>query len=152
MSGRREEDLQRAEVIGAGRAPVRADAGIQEQVLDIFQPALNIIEAVFTFAAFIKFACYGNGAEFGGKQVPGILKSEAYLSQAAGTAGFGTIENQTFQVFGTEMRDLLLSYYPPDRIYYITFATAVRPHDTRDVFIEVDLGLVGEALEALDFQ
>ena len=44
---------------------IGADTGIHKQVLDIFQAALYIIQAVFTFSAFVEFAGNGNSSEFG---------------------------------------------------------------------------------------
>ncbi len=42
--------------------------------------------------------------------------------------------------------------HPANGIDDVTFATAVRPNDAGDPFIEVYDGFIGKTLESLDFQ
>src|SRR5690606_3135658 len=125
---------------------------IHKQVLDIFQTAGNIIQAVFTFPAFIKLSgnCYR--VEFGGKKVSCIFKGKAHLSQAAGRTGFGTVKYQAVAVFRPQLTDFLFTNHPADTVDDITLSTAVRAHDAGNVFIEMNHRFIGKTLKSLYFQ
>ena len=130
---------------------VGADAGVQEKVLYIFQAALYVVEAVFTFAALIEFTRYGNGIELGGKQVARILEGKAHLRQAAGRACFGPVEHQAFEVLTTQVTDLLLTDHPADTVHDVAFTATIGPDNAGNAFVEIERRLVGKALKTLDF-
>ena len=113
---------------------------------------MHIIEAVFTLAAFVKFAGDRHRTEFCGQQVLCIFKSEADLCKTAGRAGLGAIEYQAIEVLAAEMADLLLADHPAYAVHDIGFAAAVGSYDAGDIIIKVDDGFVGKAFKTLDFQ
>ena len=119
--------------------------------MDIFQTALHIVQAIFAFAILVETAGDGNRAEFCWQEVLGILEGEAYFSQTAGTSGFTTVEDQSFEVFASQGGDLLLTNYPADGIHDIALTTSVGTNDAGDTLVEVDNCFVGKALEPLDF-
>jgi hypothetical protein len=48
------------------------------------------------------------------------------------------------------MTDFLFPDYPADTIHNITFATAVRTNNTRNSFVEKNMGTVSKTLEPFD--
>src|SRR5690606_13582951 len=77
---------------------ISGNTGIHKQVMNVFQTALYIVEAVLTVAIFIEFTGNSHGAELSRQQVTCIFKGETNLSQPTGTACFGAVEYQAFQV------------------------------------------------------
>ena len=120
--------------------------------MNVLQPALDIIQPIFALAAFVEFAGDRYGVEFRGQQIPGVLEGEADFCQATRTARPRTVEDQTLQVFASQIADLMFTDHPADGIDDVTLATAVRTDDAGDALIEVDDGFVGKTLESLDFQ
>ena len=82
--------------------------------------------------------------KFGGKQVAGILKSEAYFCKAGCTAGFGTVEHEAFEVFTSQVTDLVFADHPADTVHDIALATAIGSNDTRDTFIKIEYSFIGK--------
>ena len=118
--------------------------------MNILQAAAYIIEAVFTFSAFIEFAGDSDGAEFSRQEVLRILEGKAHLGQPGGGPGLAAVENQAFQVLGAKMTDLLLSDNPPDAVDDIAFTTTIGADDTSNAFIKADKGLVSKTLKSLN--
>ena len=110
-----------------------------------------IIEPVFTFAAFIIFAGYCYGAELGWQQVFCIIKSKANLSNTTGTAGFASIKNKAFEVFTTQVADLMLPYHPTDTIYNITFSATIGAYNSGDAFIKIKYSLISKTFKSFYF-
>ncbi len=137
-------------VQGDDGVTVGTDTGIQKQILNVFQPALHIVEPIFTFPALVEATGDGNSIEFRRQQVARVLESETDLCQSAGTTGLGSVKNQAFQVLGPELADLLLPDHPADTVHDIGFSTTVGPYNAGHVLVELNHRFVREALEPLD--
>ena len=120
--------------------------------MDIFQAALHIIQTVFALPAFVKLAGDGNGIKFCRQEVPCIFERQAHFGQAACTPCFRSVEDQAFQVLGTQVADLVFTNNPADGIHDIAFATAVGANNAGYPFIKIDDGLIGETFKSFDFQ
>ncbi len=131
---------------------VGADAGIHEEVLDILQAAADIVQAVFTFPAFIEFSGDGNRTEFRWKEVLGVFEGQAHLRQTRSRAGAGPVKDQAFEVFGPQVADLLFADDPANAIDDIAFSATVGADDPGDTLVKADMGLIGKTLESLNFQ
>ena len=119
--------------------------------MDVLQPAAHIIKTVFAFSAFIKFACYCNGIKFCGKKILRILKSEAYFSKSAGAPGFGAIKHKALKILTSQLADLLLTNYPADTIYNVTFTATIGANNTGYSFIKIYRCFVGKTFKTFDF-
>jgi hypothetical protein len=119
--------------------------------MDIFQPAGYIIEAIFTFSAFIIFSGNRYRIELGWQQVFGIFKRKTHFCQTTGTPGFTAVEYKAFQVFTPEVTDLMFADYPADTIDDIAFAATIRANNTRNPFIEIQYGFIGKTFKSFDF-
>ena len=124
--------------------------GIHKKILDIFQPALHIIQAIFAFTAFIKFAGNGNRIKFGRKQVPCIFKCQAHFRKTAGRAGFRAIEHKALKVFAAQVADLLFTDHPANAVNDIAFTATVGANDAGNVLIKIHNGFIGKAFKTLD--
>jgi len=78
---------------------VRAHPRIHEQVLDILQPAGDIIEPVFALPAFIELSRDCHRAEFRRQEILRILKGQAHLGKTGGAAGSAAVKDKAFKIF-----------------------------------------------------
>ena len=119
--------------------------------MNVFQSAGYIIEPVFTFTALIIFSGNRYRIELGRQQVLRIFKRETHFCQTTGTPGFTAVEHQAFQVFTTQVTDLVFADYPANTINDIAFAATIRTNNTGNAFIEMQYGFIGKTFKSFDF-
>lgn len=118
--------------------------------MDVFQPALHVIEPVFTFTTFIELTGDGDRIEFGRQEIFSIVESQADLCQSARTPAFRPIENQAFEVFTPQVTDFMFSDNPAYGVHDVTFTTSVGADNTRDSLIKIHNGFVCKTFKTLD--
>ena len=119
--------------------------------MDVFQATDHVIQAVFTFSAFVVFTGHGHRIEFHREQVAGIFECETYFGKATGTPAFRAVEDQALKVLTTQVADLMFTNHPADTVYDIALAASVRTYYTGYTFVKIKYGLVCKTLESLYF-
>ena len=130
----------------AGNARVEKEAG------DVLEPAGHVVQPVFALPGAEIVTGNGDGAEFRREDVGRVLESERHFGQAGGFACLRSVEDQVFHALGAQVAGTLLTEHPSDGVDDVGFAAAVGAHHTGDALVEMERGLVGEALEAFDLE
>ena len=134
--------------VGAG-----PDAGAEEEVLHVPQAALRAVDEVLAVALPIEAASdrdLGVGGVLGGGQPVGVVEGERHLREAVRATALRAVEDDVLHGLAAEVPGGLLAHGPADRVDDVGLAASVRPHDRRDVVVDVDDGPVHERLEAAD--
>ena len=131
------------------RVGLGVDAGTGEEVLNVSQPAHAFVEEVLALARPVEAP--GN-AHFAPRNIEPavIVEDEADLRQTHRSAGGRAVEDHVLHLLSAQCLWALLAEGPPNRVRDIRLAAAVWPDDAGDAGEDLDLGLLGKRLEALD--
>ena len=144
----REDVLDHLQLDDGVRA--RPHPRVHEQVEDVFQPADGPVQEVLRLAGAVEPAADRDVGVLGREDVPGVLDGERDLGEAEGAARGGPVEDDVLHLLRAEQPRALLAEHPPDGVDDVGLPAAVGPDDGGDAGVEVDGGLVGEALEAVE--
>ncbi len=126
---------------------VDADAGVHEQFLDILEPADLLVQEVLAIAGAIEPPGNDDLGLVRREQVVRIVEGQVDLGEPQTFAGAGTVEDHVEHLLAAEALGGLLAEDPLDGIDDVGLAAAVGADDGRNPRAEVQLGLIGEALE-----
>ena len=120
--------------------------------MDVLEAAERVVDAVFRFAVAIDPAGDRDLVVIDLQRLFAIGHRERDFGHAERLAFLGAVEDDighfaTAQSFGGGFAE-----HPADRIDHIGFAAAVGADDASDALGEFEYGLIGEGLEALDFE
>ncbi len=127
---------------------VRGNAGVHEQVGDVFEPTGDAVELVLAVARAVVAAGNGYLRVFGGQQVAGVVEGERDLGQLGGLALLGAVEDDILHFVGAQGAGLLLAQHPADGINDVGLATTIGPDNAGDAAVEVDGNFIAKTLES----
>src|SRR5262249_22677009 len=131
---------------------IRAGAGAEKQILDILEPAGLLIDEVLALAVPVNAASYLNFVGLGIEGTPAIVERHGNLGKAEAAARGGAIEDDVGHFAAAQTLGALFPEDPANCIDDVAFAAAVGPDDGRNALDEIELSLVGKALEANQLQ
>ena len=145
-------DLRNAALPDDGIA-VAADAGIQQQFINILQAADLAVDAVLALAGAVVFAADHGLVGVQIKGVGAVVQRQAHLCKAHGSPAAGAAEDDVFHLPGsTQLAGAGLAQHPPHRVRQVRLAGTVGPDHAGHALVKGDLDFVREALEPLNFQ
>jgi hypothetical protein len=77
---------------------------------------------------------------------------QLHLGGAGRLPRIAAAEDDVLHPIAAQALRALLAEHPGERVHDVALAAAVRPHDGGDAVVEGQLGTVGKALEAGDFE
>ena len=135
------------------RIAVPPDAGVQQQLIDILQPADLAVDAVLALAGAVIPAADDSFVGVQIQRVGAVVQRQAHLSKAHGPPAAGAAEDDVLHLARrAQLAGAGLTQHPPHRVRQIRLAGAVWPNDAGDALAKGDLDFIGKALEALDLQ
>ena len=145
-------DLRDAALPDDGVA-VPADAGVQQQLVDILQAADLPVDAVLALAGAVILAADDDLVGIQIQRVGTVVQRQAHLCKAHGPAAAGAAEDHVLHLARrAQLAGAGLAQHPAHRVREVRFARAVGPDNGGDALVEADLDLIGKALETLDLQ
>ena len=145
-------DLRNAALPDDGIA-VAADAGIQQQFVNILQAADLAVDAVLALAGAVVFAADHGLVGVQIKGVGAVVQRQAHLCKAHGSPAAGAAEDDVFHLPGSaQLAGAGLAQHPPHRVRQVRLAGTVGPDHAGHALVKGDLDFVREALEPLNFQ
>ena len=134
---------------GIGRA---AHAGVHEQFLDVAQAAGGLVEEVFAPAVAEHAPGDGHLVERRAELRLAVREGQRHLRHAERLAGVRAVEDHVGHLAAAQGLGGLLPQGPADGVQHVALAAAVGPHHGGHPLREIQLGFMGEGLEAQDFQ
>ena len=120
--------------------------------MDVLESAQRVVDAVLRFAVAIDPAGDRDFVVIDLKRLFAIGHRERDFGHAERLAFFGAVENDIGHFATAEGFGGSFAEHPADCVDHIGFAAAVGTDDAGHAFGEFKYGLVGEGLEALDFE
>ena len=152
LGGLGADDLCNAALADDG-VTVAADAGVQQQFVDILQTDVLAVDRVLALTAAVVAAADGNLVGIHVQAVVAVIDGQRDRGKAHGATALGAAEDNVLHLAGAaQLLGAGLAQNPADRVRNIRFAGAVRPDHAGDTLADGDLGLIGEGFETLDFQ
>jgi hypothetical protein len=139
-------------VLPDDRVGIAAHAGVQKQFVDVLQAAGRAVDEELALAGAIDPPGDGDLAELDRQRAVAVIDAEGDFRHAVGAALIGPGEDEVGGAFAAQMAGVLFAQHPEEGVGDVAFAGAVRPDDRRDAGPKFDLGAVGEALEAVNFE
>ena len=134
------------------RVGPRTQAGVHQQVLDVEEPAGDLVQQIVALARAEEAAGDRHLRVVDRQPLLGVVDGQRYLAHPQGLAAPGAGEDHVLHAVAADGAGALLAEDPPDRLDDVGLAAAVGTHDPRDPGAEGDLGLVEEGLEAEDVE
>lgn len=118
------------------RVAVRSKAGIQEELLDVSQPAWCSIEPVLALPVAVHAACHNHVRELYRQHPRGVLHRQRHFRHPRGLECPAPIEDELFERLAAQHRQALLSEHPPKSVHNVALAASVRSDNRRQPFGE----------------
>ncbi len=137
------------------RVGARADAGAEEQLGDVEQPAGGLVDLVVALAAAEEPARDGDLAEariLRRHQSAVVLEGERDLRHARGRTALAPREDDVLHAAPAQVLRRLLAHRPADGVDHVRLAAPVGSHHAGDPLVEGEDDAVGERLEAADLE
>ena len=131
---------------------VAAGPGAEKKVLDVAEPARLLINQIFAFAAAIDATGDLHFACLGGEVAVAVVEGHGDFGQSEAASRGRAVEDYIGHFAAAQTLRALLPQNPAHGVDDIALAAAVGADDPRDPGREIELRLVGEALEAHQFQ
>src|SRR5699024_519566 len=132
---------------------VPADAGVQQQLVDVLQPAGLAVDGVFAVPRAVVPPPDGDLRRVQVQGVVGVVQRQPDRRIPHGPPPPGAAEDDVLHFAGAaQLAAAGLPQHPADGVGKVAFARAVGPHHPGDAPAERDPDLVGKTLEALDLQ
>src|SRR5579871_3978201 len=131
---------------------IRAGPTAEEELLDVFEPAGLLVDEILAFAVPIDPPSDLHFGILGGEDAAAVIEGHRDFGQAEAAARGRAVEDYIGHLAAAQALGALLAQHPAHGIHNIALPAAVGSDDGRDAAREVELGLVGEALEANQFQ
>ena len=128
------------------------DAGVHEELVDVLEAAGVAVEFVFAFAVAEDAAGDADLIEGDAEVFFAVVEDETDLGHAEGFAFIGAVEDYVGHFAAAEGFGGGFAEGPADPVDDVGFAAAVWADDGRDAFMEVDLRLIGEGFESVEFE
>ena len=146
------DDLGNAALADDGVA-VPAQAGVQQQLVDILEADVLAVDGVLALAAAVVPAADGDLVGVHRQAVVGVVDGQADGGVAHGPAGLGAAEDHVLHLAGApQLFGAGLAHDPADGVGDVAFARAIGPHHAGDAGADGDFGAVGEGFEPLDLK
>ena len=132
---------------------VPADAGVQQQLIDVLQPADLAVDGVLAVARAVVPPAQRHLGGVEAEGVVAVVQRQPDRRVAHRPPPGGAAEDDVLHLAGAaQLPAAGLAQHPADGVGQVALARAVGPHHRGDPFVKGDLHLVGEALEPLDLQ
>ena len=146
------DDLRDAALSDDGVA-VPADAGVQQQLVDVLEAAELAVDGVLALAGAVVFAADDGFVGVDVQRVGAVVQRQAHHGKAHGSPAAGAAEDDVLHLSGSaKLAGAGLAQHPPHRVRQIRLARAVGADDAGDALVEAYPDLIGETLETLNFQ
>ena len=146
------DDLGNAALADDG-VTVAANAGIQQQFVDVLQTDVLAVDGILALAAAVVTAANGDFVSVHIQTVVAVVDGQRDRGKAHGTAALGAAEDDVLHFAGAaQLLGAGLAQHPADGVGNIRFAGAVRPDHAGDTLADGDFRFIGEGFETLDFQ
>ncbi len=109
-----------------------AEAGVEEEVVDVFEAAGRFVDEVFAVAGAEDAAGDGDFVEVQRQEAVGVVEDERYFSDAERAAFGAAGEDDVFHFVAAEVADVLFAQYPADGVGDVAFSAAVGTDDGGD--------------------
>ena len=128
-------------------------ARVHEQLVDVPEAYGLLIDEIFALAAAVVTAGdHHLGLLDVGEDVGTVVQHQGDLGEAHRAALLGAAEDHILHLHTSEIFGALLPHHPADSVGNIGFPGAVGSHDGGNLLPEVEGGLIGKGLEALNVQ
>src|SRR5699024_5724507 len=107
---------------------IPAKAGVHEQFMDIPQPDVVAIDAVFTFSAAVELTGDGDLVAVDVHIPLSVIQGKGYLRKSLGLSGLGAAEDDILHLRSPQVLGGLLPHDPADGVADIALPTAVGAH------------------------
>src|SRR5262249_31662080 len=124
----------------------------QEEVLDVLEAADLIVDKVFAFAGSVDAAADLKLFVLDGELFAAVVQRHRDFGEAEAAPGRRAIEDDVGHFAARKALGALFAKNPAHGIHDVGFAAAIRPDHGRDSGREIELRLVGKALETDQFQ
>ncbi len=131
---------------------VAAHARVEEEVLDVLEPAGRLVEVVLGKARAEDAPRDGDLGELGRQDAAVVLERQVHLGHAERLARGAPVEDDVLHRVAAQLLRALLAEHPADGVGDVRLAAAVRSDDAGDAVAERQVGAVAERLESLDFE
>jgi hypothetical protein len=132
-----------------------AQAGVHEQLLDVFQSTGHLVDEVVAVPVAVEPAGHHDlrqvGELAGGHRVL-VVEDQGDLGQAGALAAGGTVEDDVLHGVAAQGLGRLLPQHPAHGIHHVGLAAAVGSHHGAEALGKIQDRTVGEGLEAGDLQ
>ena len=146
------DDLRDAALSDDGVA-VPADAGVQQQLVDVLEAAELAVDGVLALAGAVVFAADDGFVSVDIQRVGAVVQRQAHHGKAHGSPAAGAAEDDVLHLSGSaKLAGAGLAQHPPHRVRQIGLTRAVGADDAGDALVKAYLDLIGETLETLNFQ
>ncbi len=129
-----------------------ADTGVEEQFLDVEQPARIAIELVFAAAIAEHDPRDGDFRVVDGQRTVGVVDGQRHLRAAQRRASRGSGEDDVFHLAAAQRLGPLFAHDPGKGVHDIGLAGAVWTYDARDTRLEAERRSRGEGFETSEGQ
>jgi hypothetical protein len=126
---------------------VGAQAGVHEQFADVPQAGGRLVQQVLALAGAVQPARDGDLVTVQRQGPVGVVEEQVHRGQAAALARGAAVEDHVQHLVAAQRLGRLLAEHPFEAIDHVALAAAVGPDDAGDARTEVEVHLVGEALE-----
>ena len=144
----REDDLLDP-ALADDRMHLPAEARVGERLDDVGEPAAGAVEAVAAVAVAVEPPRDRDLGELGASGAVGVVDHDLDLGGVAGRAVAAAGEDHVLHRLAADRERALLAERPEDGVGDVRLAAAVRPDDHAHARRELQLGALGEGLEAL---
>ena len=126
-----------------------ANASARDEIVDVFETADGVVEAVLAAAVTEDAAGQRDFVEVHVQRLLAVRHCQRHFGQAHGLALVGAVEDDVGHFIAAQSLGGRFTEHPADGIDHVRFAAAVRTHDAGDTFVEFEMGLVRKGLEAV---
>ena len=138
--------------LGDDAQVVVAEAAAEEEIALVLEASDLAVEEVFAFAGPVDAARDLDLLRVDGEGAFAVVEVHRHLGEAEAFAGGGAVEDDVGHLAAAEGLGGLFAEDPADGVDDVALAGAVGPDDGGDAGAELEHRLVGEALEADEFQ
>jgi hypothetical protein len=133
------------------RVGVAPHPGVHEEVLDVLQPAGDLVEEVFALPGPEDAPADGHLGILARQDVLRVLDREGDFGEPQGAPVLRPVEDHVLHLVGTQRAVALFAQRPADGVDDVGLAAPVGADDRGEPRVEVQVRPLGERLEADDF-
>ena len=134
------------------RVGLLPETGVGEHLDHVGQPAARAVQAITAVAVAVEPAHDRDLAQRQVHPAVGVIQHDLHLGRRAWLHAAATAEDHVLHRLAAHRERRLLAHRPQHRVGHVGLARAVRPDDHAHARPEVQLGAVGERLEAVQRQ